>query len=66
MYKNKNETLLNNIKQNKINWLIMHQFGNVLLTIDKVKHITTEGSGLWTRLRWVKPGLWPNYPTPSV
>ncbi len=26
------------------------------LTIDKV-HSTTEGPGLWTRLRWVKPGF---------
>ncbi len=38
----------------------MDQFSHVLLaiqTIDKV-HSTQEGAGLWTRLRWVKPGLW--------
>ncbi len=50
-------TLLNNIKQNKINRLTIGQFSNALLTIDKA-HITTQGPGLHTRLRWLKPVLW--------
>ncbi len=35
----------------------MGQVGKVLLTINKI-HSTAEGPRLWTRLRWVKPGLW--------
>ncbi len=35
----------------------MDQFSNVLLAIDKA-HSTTDGPGLQTKLRWVKPGLW--------
>ncbi len=34
----------------------MSQLVNVLLAVDKT-HIT-EDPGLWTRLWWVKPGLW--------
>ncbi len=37
------------------------QFSNALLTIDKA-HTTTEGPGLHTMFRWVKPGLWSQPP----
>ncbi len=35
----------------------MGQFSKVLLAIDNA-HSTTDGPGLQTRLRSVKPGLW--------
>ncbi len=35
----------------------MDQFSKVLLTIDNT-YSTTEGPGLQTKHRWVKPGLW--------
>ncbi len=37
----------------------MGQFSNVLLAIDKADSSdnTTEGPGVHTRRRWVKPGL---------
>ncbi len=35
----------------------MGQFSKVLLAINNT-HTVLQSSGLWTRVRWVKPGLW--------
>ncbi len=42
MYKNTKKTLLNNIKENKINLLKMGQFSKVLLGIDNIHTVPTQ------------------------
>ncbi len=63
---NKIQTLLNNIKQSKINRLAMGHVSKVPLAIDKAHSVSQKALGCRPSVGQLNQVYGPNHPTPSV